>query len=105
MDSTGTSGSDINNHANKYKLNGQGLFFSNDGGVHWNVGVGPSGINADYIKVGTLDAGKIRIVDSSYIYFAWDKDGIYAYEQVIQGLLMILRDQIQDFIYITTREK
>lgn len=85
MDSTGTSGSDINNHANKYKLNGQGLFFSNDGGVHWNVGVGPSGINADYIKVGTLDAGKIRIVDSSYIYFAWDKDGIYAYRDPSSG--------------------
>ena len=79
VDSTGTHGSDINNHANKYKLNGQGLFFSNDGGQHWSVGVGPSGINADYIRVGTLDAGKIRIADSSYIYFSWDKNGISAY--------------------------
>lgn len=79
VDSTGTHGSDINNHANKYKLNGQGLFFSNDGGQHWSVGVGPSGINADYIRVGTLDAGKIRIADSSYVYFSWDKNGISAY--------------------------
>ena len=79
VDNTGTHGSDINNHANKYKLDGQGLFFSNDGGQHWSVGVGPSGINADYIKVGTLDAGKIRIADSAYIYFSWDKDGIVAY--------------------------
>lgn len=79
VDNTGTNGSDINNHANKYKLDGQGLFFSNDGGQHWSVGVGPSGINADYIKVGTLDAGKIRIADSQYVYFAWDKDGIVAY--------------------------
>ena len=79
MDNAGTRGSDINNHANKYKLDGQGLYFSNDGGQHWSVGVGPAGINADYIKVGTLDAGKIRIVDGSYIYFAWDKDGIAAY--------------------------
>lgn len=79
VDNTGTNGSDINNHANKYKLDGQGLYFSNDGGQHWSVGVGPSGINADYIKVGTLDAGKIRIADGSYIYFAWDKDGIVAY--------------------------
>ena len=79
VDNSGTSGSDINNHANKYRLNGQGLFFSNDGGQHWSVGVGPSGINADYIKVGTLDAGKIRIADSAYIYFSWDKDGITAY--------------------------
>lgn len=79
VDNTGTRGSDINNHANKYKLDGQGLFFSNDGGAHWNIGVGPSGINADYIKVGTLDAGKIRIADSNYVYFAWDKNGISAY--------------------------
>lgn len=79
VNNLGTSGSDINNHANKYKLDGQGLYFSNDGGQHWSVGVGPSGINADYIKVGTLDASKIRIADNNYIYFAWDKDGIVAY--------------------------
>ena len=79
VDNNGTSGSDINNHANKYKLNGQGLYFSNDGGQHWSVGVGPKGINADYIKVGNLDAGKIRIADSSYVYFSWDKNGIVAY--------------------------
>lgn len=79
VDNTGTSGSDINNHANKYKLDGQGLYFSNDGGQHWSVGVGPSGINADYIRVGTLDAGRIRIADSAYVYFSWDKEGIVAY--------------------------
>lgn len=79
LDNQGTKGSDINNHANKYKLNGQGLFFSNDGGQHWNVGVGPAGINADYIKVGVLDASKIKIVDGNYIYFSWDKNGIVAY--------------------------
>lgn len=79
LDNMGTRGSDINNHANKYKLDGQGLFFSNDGGAHWSVGVGPSGINADYIKVGTLDASKIKIVDGNYIYFSWDKDGIVSY--------------------------
>ena len=79
IDNTGQSGSDINNHSNKYKLNGQGLFFSNNGGQSWNVGVGPNGINADYIKAGTLDAGKIRIVDSNYLYFSWDKNGIVAY--------------------------
>ena len=79
LDQTGQSGSDINNHNNKYKLNGQGLYFSNNGGVTWSVGVGPSGINADYINTGTLDAGNIRIVDGSYLYFLWDKGGITAY--------------------------
>lgn len=83
MDNTGCRGSDINNHANKYRLDGQGLFFSNDGGQHWSVGVGPSGINADYIRVGTLDAGKVRIADSSYVYFSWDKNGIAAYRDPV----------------------
>lgn len=81
IDATGQSGSDINNHNNKYKLNGQGLFFSNNGGQTWNVGVGPGGINADYIKTGTLDAGNIRIVDNNYVYFLWDKGGITAYRE------------------------
>jgi hypothetical protein len=55
------------------------MFFSNNGGQSWNIGVGPNGINADYIKVGSLDAGKIRIVDNDYLYFSWDKNGIVAY--------------------------
>ena len=75
----GQSGSDINNHSNQYRLNGQGMEFSTNGGQTWDVGVGPGGINADYIKVGTLDAGKIRIVDNSYLYFLWDKNGISAF--------------------------
>ena len=79
LDHNGQSGSDINNHANKYKLTGEGLFFSNNGGQTWNVGVTPKGINADYINVGSLDASKISIVDGSYLYFLWDKGGITAY--------------------------
>ena len=79
LDNSGQSGSDINNHANKYKLSGEGLFFSNNGGQTWNVGVTPKGINADYIKVGSLDASKISIIDGEYLYFLWDKGGITAY--------------------------
>lgn len=79
IDYTGQSGSDINNHTNQYKLDGQGLFFSNDGGQTWAVGVTPKGINADYINVGTLDATKIQIVDGNYLYFLWDNSGITAY--------------------------
>jgi len=57
------------------------MFFSNNGGQSWEVGVGPSGINADYIKVGTLDAGKIKIVDNDYLYFLWDKGGIFSFRE------------------------
>lgn len=81
LDNNGQAGSDINNHNNKYKLNGQGLFFSNDGGQHWNIGVTPDGINADYIKVGSLDASRVQIVDGNYVYFLWDKSGITAYRE------------------------
>ena len=78
IDKNGQSGSSINNHSNQYKLDGQGLFFSNNGGQTWNVGVGPGGINADYIKVGNLDVGKVSLIDNDYLYFMWDKDGIVA---------------------------
>ena len=79
IDSNGQSGSDINNHADRYKLDGQGLKFSNDGGQSWNVGVGPSGINADYLKLGSIDTSKIQLIDNDYLYFLWDKSGISAY--------------------------
>lgn len=85
LDSQGQQGTDINNHTNKYKLNGQGLFFSNNGGQTWSVGVGPGGINADYIKVGSLDAGKVKIVDNDYLYFYWDKSGIVALRKPEEG--------------------
>ena len=75
----GISGKEIVNTSNQYKLTGEGLFFSKDGGQTWDIGVGPGGINADYIKFGQLDASKIQIVDGSYIYFLWDKSGITAY--------------------------
>jgi hypothetical protein len=81
LDYIGQRGSDINNHNNKYKLTGEGLYFSNNGGQTWNVGVTPKGINADYINVGTLDASKIQIVDGNYLYFLWDKSGITAYRE------------------------
>jgi hypothetical protein len=55
------------------------LFFSNNGGVSWNTAITPNGINADYLKAGTIDTSKIRLVDGNYIYFTWDNNGIRAY--------------------------
>lgn len=79
IDYNGQSGSDINNHNCKYKFNGQGLFFSNNGGQTWDTGVSPKGINATYINAGTLDTNKIQIIDGKYVYFLWDNSGITAY--------------------------
>ena len=79
LDESGTEGNDINNTASQYKITGEGVYFSKDGGETWDYGVGPSGINMDYVKFGSLDASKVQIVDGEYIYFLWDKDGINAY--------------------------
>lgn len=79
LDDSGAQGTGISNAASQYKLTGEGLYFSTDGGTTWDVGVGPQGMNADYIKFGQLDASKIQIVDGQYIYFLWDKNGINAY--------------------------
>lgn len=94
IDEEGTKGKDISNTSSQYKLSGEGLYFSKDGGQTWDVGVGPSGINADYIKFGQLDASKIQIVDGNYIYFLWDKSGINAYRNPstsINGLVDFTR--------------
>lgn len=97
IDNTGQSGSDINNHTNKYKLNGQGMVFSNNGGQSWKMGVGPGGINADYINAGSIDAGKIRIVDNNYLYFLWDKSGINAFRNPKESTGNITFDDYTQF--------
>lgn len=79
LNEKGIEGDDINNIASQYKLSGEGLFFSTDGGETWDLGVGPKGLNLDYARFGQLDASKVQIVDGKYIYFLWDKDGINAY--------------------------
>lgn len=79
LDDSGTQGNGITNKSSQYKLSGEGLFFSKDGGETWDIGVGPEGYNLDYAKFGQLDASKVQIIDGEYIYFLWDKNGINAY--------------------------
>lgn len=79
LDDSGTQGNAISNSSSQYRLTGEGLFFSTDGGETWDLGVGPQGFNMDYAKFGQLDASKVQIVDGEYIYFLWDKSGINAY--------------------------
>lgn len=79
LDDEGTSGKGIDNYSSQYKITGEGIQFSKDGGATWDIGVSPKGINADYISAGQLDASKVQIMDSGYIYFLWDKSGITAY--------------------------
>lgn len=79
IDDSGTEGSGIDNKASKYRLTGEGLYFSTDGGQTWDIGVGPQGWNLDYAKFGQLDVSKVQIIDGKYLYFLWDKSGINAY--------------------------
>lgn len=79
LDDSGTQGNAIDNSSSQYKLSGEGLFFSTDGGETWDLGIGPKGFNMDYARFGSLDASKVQIVDGEYIYFLWDKNGINAY--------------------------
>lgn len=75
----GTEGNAIQNSSSRYKLNGDGLFFSTNGGTTWIQAVSPKGLNMNYAKFGAIDVGKIKLVDSEYVYFLWDKNGIIAY--------------------------
>ena len=79
----GTEGVNNTNSTQKYKQNGEGIFFSEDGGESWNNAIGPKGINAEYLKFGQIDVGRISLVDSDYLYFNWDKTGITAYKDPI----------------------
>lgn len=79
LDDNGTEGNAIQNTSSRYKLNGDGLFFSTDGGQSWINAVSPKGYNMDYAKIGSIDTGKIRLVDQDYVYFLWDSNGITAY--------------------------
>ena len=79
LDRNGTEGNAIQNTSNRYILNGDGLYFSTDGGTRWIQAVSPKGYNMDYAKFGAIDVGKIKLVDNQYVYFLWDQNGINAY--------------------------
>lgn len=57
-----------------------GVFLSNDGGVSYNTGITGSGINANYITTGQLNASKVNIMSGSFSTFRWDALGLNAYQ-------------------------
>ncbi len=81
LDDKGTEGKDLQNTSSRYKLTGDGLFFSTNGGETWLKVISPKGYNMDYAQFGNIDIGKIRLVDNNYVYFLWDKAGITAYRK------------------------
>lgn len=56
-----------------------GIFLSANGGDTWNAGITGSGINANHITSGQIDASRIHILSGSFSAFRWDEKGINAY--------------------------
>ena len=65
-----------------------GLFLSNDGGTTWSTGITGSGINANYITTGQLNAGVVNIMNGDFPSFRWDGNGLSAYQFLINTQTM-----------------
>lgn len=65
MDYTGQSGSNINNRASQYRLTGEGLLFSSDGGVSWKKGITPEQKTDVNIKAETIETERMNLVNQS----------------------------------------
>lgn len=63
MNRNGQSGSNVNNRSSKYKLTGEGLYFSNDGGVSWKKGVTPDQRTEGNIKTESIETERIDLLN------------------------------------------
>lgn len=63
MDQSGQSGSNINNRASQYRLTGEGLLFSKDGGVTWKKGLSPEETTDIDVKAENIEAETINVVN------------------------------------------
>ena len=68
----------INPHDNNgiIKYNGTGILTSQDAGVSWTEMLNQDGINANYIKSGTINAGKVSITDGGNDVTILNGDGL-----------------------------
>lgn len=64
----------------KVRIIGGGIYVSQDGGETWRTGITGSGINADVITTGQLNAGEINIMTGKVASHRWDDKGITAYK-------------------------
>lgn len=64
MDQKGQSGANINNRTSQYKLTGQGLYFSKDGGISWKKGITPDQKTDLDIKSSSVETEKIDLIGS-----------------------------------------
>lgn len=70
------------------RLVSNGIFLSNqvlNGSRVWRTGITANGINASEITTGTLNTGKIIIWDETNARFLWNADGLFAYDENLDG--------------------
>lgn len=80
IDETGLTSTNLSDPSKVLRLISGGLFLSTDGGLSWKTGITGSGINANYINTGRLDASIVNIMNGQYPSFRWDAHGINAYQ-------------------------
>ena len=64
------------------KLTSLGILLSSTGGSSWGVAISGGGIDANYIKVGQLDASQVNIVTGDRTAFRWDAHGLNAFGKI-----------------------
>lgn len=79
-DETGITTTSLTKPNEIVRLVSGGLFLSNDGGTTWSTGITGSGINANYITTGQLNAGVVNIMNGDFPSFRWDGNGLSAYQ-------------------------
>ena len=57
-----------------------GILLTGNGGETWSAAITGSGINANHITAGQIDASRVNIMGGAFSAFRWDKDGLNAYK-------------------------
>lgn len=91
-DSTGITLTDLSKTTQvpgQVRIIGGGIFLSNEldstGSRVWRTGITGSGINASEITTGKINTAQITIWDGANARFLWNGNGLFAYDQNIDG--------------------
>lgn len=86
IDENGITTTNLSRPSEMLRAVAGGIFLSRDGGANWTTGITASGINANAITTGQLNAGEVNITMGSEIAFRWDLLGISAYKRDDYGI-------------------
>ena len=86
QDHTGITMTDLNNTKHSTRYTPKGLFFTQDGGITWNVGVTAQGVSTAALTAGIIYTDNIVISQGGAPTFRWDNVGLTAYKFGDTGL-------------------